>query len=90
LHSAAASGNIGLVKFALDNGQPIDSVLNGLLPIHIAACHGQLHIVKYLIEKGCDVNGRRKPRRYSGSLSLSRNKQEVGCTALHYAVANGN
>ncbi|QRV79354.1 ankyrin repeats [Ceratobasidium sp. AG-Ba] len=37
LHSAAASGNIGLVSFALTNGQPTNAVLDGVLPLHAAA-----------------------------------------------------
>lgn len=59
LHSGAASGNLGLVKFALDNGQAIDSVVNGLLPIHAACAGGHTLVAKYLIERGADVNARR-------------------------------
>ncbi|KAG0208901.1 hypothetical protein BGX31_002248 [Mortierella sp. GBA43] len=66
LHSGAASGNLGLVKFALDNGQPIDSVLNGVYPIHAACCsNANIAVVMYLIERGADVNARRLPRKYS-------------------------
>ncbi|KAI7827661.1 hypothetical protein BC939DRAFT_86401 [Gamsiella multidivaricata] len=67
LHSGAASGNLGLVKFALDNGQPIDSAVNGVLPIHAACCsNANVAVVLFLIERGADVNARRYPRKYSG------------------------
>ncbi|KAF9933362.1 hypothetical protein BGZ67_004313 [Mortierella alpina] len=67
LHSGAASGNLGLVKFALDNGQPIDSVLNGVLPIHAACCsNANVPVVLFLIDRGADVNARRHARKYNG------------------------
>lgn len=51
--------NIGLVKFALDHGVPIDSVLNGVLPIHVACINDHVSVVQYLIERGADVNAQR-------------------------------
>lgn len=59
LHSAAATGNIGLVKYALDNGQPVNSVLDGVLPLHAACSGGNDLVVRLLIEKGADVNAPR-------------------------------
>lgn len=56
---------LGLVKFALDNGQPIDSVVNGVYAIHAACCNNNVAVVLYLIEHGADVNARRLPRKYS-------------------------
>ncbi|KAF9569901.1 hypothetical protein BGW38_008795, partial [Lunasporangiospora selenospora] len=55
-----------LVKFALDNGQPIDSVLIGVSAIHAACCiNANVAVVLYLIERGADINARRLPRKYS-------------------------
>ena len=34
LHSAATITNIGLVKYAF-HGQPINSILDGVLPLHV-------------------------------------------------------
>ena len=65
LHFAAASGNLGLVEFAISHGQPINSVLNGVLPLHAACAGGNEVVVKYLIQEGADVNAPRLPRRYS-------------------------
>ena len=48
-----------MVKFALDHGQPIDSVLNGVLPIHAACINGNVNVVQYLIERGANVNSPR-------------------------------
>jgi len=49
----------GLVKYALQNGQPVNSVLNGVLPLHAAASSGNETIVRMLIEHGADVNSPR-------------------------------
>lgn len=59
LHFAAASGNLGLVEYALSHGQPINSVLNGVLPLHAACAGGSEVVVKYLIDEGADVNAPR-------------------------------
>lgn len=59
LHAAAANGNLGLVEYALDHGQPINSVLDGVLPLHAAAAGGNEQVVKLLIERGADVNAPR-------------------------------
>lgn len=65
LHSAAASGNVGLVHYALTHGQPVNSVLHGVLPLHAACSGGSVDVVKMLIERGANVNAPRLPRRYS-------------------------
>ncbi|KAF9091985.1 hypothetical protein BGX23_004703 [Mortierella sp. AD031] len=91
LHSGAASGNLGLVKFALDNGQPIDSVVNGVLPIHAACCsNNNVAVVLFLIDRGADVNSRRYPRKYSGDRVVgAQTVGTTGSTPLHFAAANG-
>lgn len=71
LHSAAAEGNVGLVHYALTHGQPINSILHGLQPIHAAAAGGSLSALRMLIDRGADVNAPRLPRRYSSE----RNKE---------------
>ncbi|EMD37599.1 hypothetical protein CERSUDRAFT_114247 [Gelatoporia subvermispora B] len=93
LHSAAASGNLGLVKYALDHGQPINSVVDGVLPLHAACSGGNDLVVKLLIEKGADVNAPRLPRRYSSDRNRDNSAPIVGTsgsTPLHFACANGN
>ena len=59
LHSAAATGNVGLVEYALCHGQPINSVLDGVLPLHAACAGGNVQVVKVLIDHGADVNAPR-------------------------------
>ncbi|KAG9326055.1 hypothetical protein KVV02_000766 [Mortierella alpina] len=89
LHSGSASGNLGLVKFALDNGQPIDSVLNGVYAIHAACCsNANVAVVLFLIERGADVNARRLPRKYSNEKGV-QTVGTTGSTPLHFAAANG-
>ncbi|KAJ7125005.1 hypothetical protein C8R44DRAFT_128809 [Mycena epipterygia] len=93
LHSAAATGNVGLVEYALARGQPINSVLDGVLPLHAAAAGGNERVVKLLIEHGADVNAPRLPRRYSNDKNRDASAPIVGTsgsTPLHFAAANGN
>ncbi|KAF5345296.1 hypothetical protein D9758_008476 [Tetrapyrgos nigripes] len=93
LHSAAASGNQGLVEFALSRGQPINSVLDGVLPLHAASAGGDEQVVKLLIDRGADVNAPRLPRRYSNEKNRDASVPIVGTngsTPLHFAAANGN
>ena len=59
LHAAAATGNIGLAKYAISHGQPINSVINGVLPLHAACSGGHGLVVKLLIDNGADVNAPR-------------------------------
>ena len=59
LHSAAASGNQGLVEYALGRGQPVNSVIDGVLPLHAACAGGHEQVVKVLIDHGADVNAPR-------------------------------
>ena len=59
LHFAAATGDVGLVEYALCHGQPINSVLDGVLPLHAACAGGNLQVVKVLIDHGADVNAPR-------------------------------
>ncbi|KAI4518678.1 hypothetical protein K525DRAFT_146394, partial [Schizophyllum commune Loenen D] len=92
LHAAAATGNMGLVEYALARGQPVNSVLDGVLPLHAACAGGSEPVVKLLIDHGADVNGPRPvslPRRYSNE----KNTVIIGTsgsTPLHFAAANGN
>ncbi len=59
LHAGAANGDIGLVEFALARRQPINSVLDGVQPLHAAAAGGNEQVVKLLIDYGADVNAPR-------------------------------
>ena len=59
LHRACAAGNLGLVQFAINQGQPVNSVLAGVLPLHAAASGGNEQVVKTLILAGADVNAPR-------------------------------
>ncbi|TCD67082.1 hypothetical protein EIP91_000595 [Steccherinum ochraceum] len=93
LHAAAATGNIGLVKYALEHGQPINSVLDGVLPLHAACSGGNDLVVRLLIERGADVNAPRLPRRYSNDKNRDASAPIVGTsgsTPLHFACANGH
>ncbi|KDQ49548.1 hypothetical protein JAAARDRAFT_42781 [Jaapia argillacea MUCL 33604] len=94
LHQAAATGNIGLVKYALSHGQPVNSVLDGVLPLHAACSGGNELVVKLLIENGADVNAPRLPRRYSNDKGRTSSSQPIvgtsGSTPLHFAAANGH
>ncbi|KAF9512140.1 hypothetical protein BS47DRAFT_1259541, partial [Hydnum rufescens UP504] len=92
LHSAASKGNIALVQYALSHGQPANSVLDGVLPIHAAAAGGSELVVNLLLEYGVDVNASRLPLKYSHEKTKSSGTivGTSGCTALHFAAANGH
>ena len=94
LHQGAAAGNLGLVKFALDHGQPVNSQLHGVLPIHAASCGGSSAAVQYLIDHGADVNARRA-RRNSIEYGAGNKREDYvagtsGSTPLLFASANGH
>ncbi|KAG1745450.1 uncharacterized protein EDB91DRAFT_1120953 [Suillus paluster] len=92
LHSAAVSGDIGLVQYALKHGQPVNSVLDGVLPLHAACAGGNDLVVDLLIQHGADVNASRLPRRYSDRSrdSAAPIVGTSGATPLHFAAANGH
>ncbi|KAK4050856.1 nuclear pore complex subunit [Microbotryomycetes sp. JL201] len=73
-------------------GQPVNSVKNGILPLHAAASSGSVAVVRELIENGADVNAPRLSRRYSHDRSRSSGMAAgtTGSTALHFAAANGH
>ena len=47
---------LALVEYALTHGQPVNSVLDGILPIHAAAAGGNEQVLNLIIEHGADVN----------------------------------
>ncbi|BGP34318.1 hypothetical protein JCM10296v2_006133 [Rhodotorula toruloides] len=92
LHGAAANGNTGLVHYALTHGQPVNSILSGVLPLHAAASSGNETVVRMLIEAGADVNSPRLSRRFTreGSKERGVSVGTQGSTPLHFAAANGH
>lgn len=74
LHYAAASGDVGLVQYALSHGQPVNSVVDGVLPLHAACAGGNSQVVKLLIDHGADVNAQR---------SASFNLHTISATDFH-------
>ncbi|KIY54005.1 hypothetical protein FISHEDRAFT_20864, partial [Fistulina hepatica ATCC 64428] len=80
-------------EYALAHGQPVNSALDGVLPLHAACAGGSEPVVKLLIDHGADVNALRLPRRYSNEKTRDGTAPIVGTsgsTPLHFASANGN
>ncbi|EJD51556.1 hypothetical protein AURDEDRAFT_22410, partial [Auricularia subglabra TFB-10046 SS5] len=78
-------------KYALTHGQPVNSVLDGVLPLHAACSSGIEAVVKLLLEYGADPNAARLPRKRT----TDKNKSHTiigttGSTPLHFAAANGH
>lgn len=92
LHAAAATGNIGLAKYAISHGQPVNSVIDGVLPLHAACSGGSDMVVRLLIDNGADVNAPRLPRRFSDKTRCPSSPiiGTSGSTPLHFAAANGH
>ncbi|KAJ2160211.1 hypothetical protein GGF46_002420 [Coemansia sp. RSA 552] len=61
LHGAVARGDVGSICYALLGGQPIDSLRDGLQPIHVAASQADPAIVEILVQNGADVNAQTTP-----------------------------
>ncbi|KAJ2347653.1 hypothetical protein IWW50_001020 [Coemansia erecta] len=61
LHAAASRGDIGSICYALLGGQPIDSLRDGLQPIHIAAMQDDPAVIEILLQNGADANARTMP-----------------------------
>lgn len=93
----------GLASWALEHGQPVQSVLSGVLPLHVAAGNGHLAIVQLLLKHGADVNAPRLSRKYSkervdaapgkmavgttGTLSLADERTADGCQARRHCIS---
>ncbi|KAJ1979626.1 hypothetical protein H4R35_001446 [Dimargaris xerosporica] len=97
LHMGVTAGDMAMVKYALDNGVAVDSVLNGAEPIHLACCMDSLPVLVLLLQHGARPNARHLPKGTScysvthcpkwGTDSRARAK--AAPTPLHFAAANG-
>lgn len=57
IQSAAASNNLEMLKYAVEHGFIVNHFKNEKEPaLHIAAFHGALEAVQFLVEQGADVN----------------------------------
>ncbi|KAJ1971878.1 hypothetical protein H4R34_005599 [Dimargaris verticillata] len=97
LHMGVTAGDMAMVKYSLDNGVAVDSVLNGAEPIHLACCMDSLPVLVLLLQYGARPNARRLPKGtscYSVTRcpkwgSDSRARVKASPTPLHFAAANG-
>ncbi|KAJ9114626.1 hypothetical protein QFC22_005499 [Naganishia vaughanmartiniae] len=89
-HCKPVAQSISLFAGALTHGQPVNSILHGLLPIHAACSGGSEQVVRMLIDRGADVNAPRLPRRYFDPRQQSTILGQTGSTPLHFAAANGH
>jgi len=83
LHDAAARGDLKTIKTTLDDGADInqssvDVVLGPVTPLQVASKNCQIAAVKYLLEKGADVN-----------INAGNIPGNVRYTALRIAADNG-
>lgn len=83
LHRAASVGDVPLVLFALENGQPVNQTIHGISPLHVAACMGNVPVINVLLAYGADVNIAKAKDKVAGP-------GVEGSTPLHFAAANGH
>ncbi|WFC98601.1 hypothetical protein MYAM1_001331 [Malassezia yamatoensis] len=84
LHRAAATGNVAMVLYALENGESPNTYLNGIAPLHVSACLGDTVVTQILIAYGADLNLPRSRSRVHPTPGVE------GSTGLHFAAANGH
>ena len=82
----AASGNLGLVTYALDQGQPVNSVLDGVLSLHVACLGGHHLVVGLLIECSADVN---EPPAPTFACITRADTELLFCWRTYYRRASG-
>lgn len=88
LHIAAASGNLELISFLIDQGLDVNEIDGtGWTPLHFAAEKNQLEATKLLIEN-TRVNINCKDFVFESSRLLWH--KNGNCTPLHHAVHNNN
>ncbi len=74
LQTAAADGDLAVVKLLLDNGAAVDGIKRGdVTPLHFAAANGHKAVVDFLLAHGAKVDAR----------------TDAGLTPLLLAVARG-
>lgn len=93
LHQAATKGDVGMIEFALQNGQSPNCIKDGVSPLHSAAWSGHEACAKVLLAHGADVNIGGVQTTRSGSISDLSNKSTsfpIGFTPLHLASLYGH
>lgn len=95
LHAAAALGDANLIADALNSGQEVNSIFQGVTALHAAASCGDEASVKLLLARGANVNAVCTDSTSAGigvatAPSTQDNPGAPGSTPLHFATANGH
>lgn len=77
LADAARVGNVKDAETYLDKGAGINNPWFGRTPLQVAAEEGKLEMVKFLIEKGADVNALSKFDKTALDYALGKNHDVV-------------
>ncbi|XP_063078565.1 ankyrin repeat and SOCS box protein 2-like [Engraulis encrasicolus] len=84
LHIAAKEGHSGIVSLLIPRTYRMIERKTGISPLHLAAEHNRDDVLEVLIEAGFKINTMLKHR------DGSQANDDRCCTALHFAVRNGN
>ncbi len=58
IDEAAKMGQLGAVRWHVENGADVNKVIYGRTPLHVAAMNGHEEVVRFLLAHGANVNAR--------------------------------
>ncbi|KAF3931369.1 Ankyrin-2 [Dactylellina cionopaga] len=96
LHTAAGKGNIGIIKFLLEQGVDVNSEgTDGGTILHIAARRGDQQIAEFLLQSGATANARTVTRQTALHFAALNKRTEIIRLLLRYgadvhALSSGN
>ncbi|QLK11945.1 ankyrin repeat domain-containing protein [Wolbachia endosymbiont of Diaphorina citri] len=77
IHVAVENNNKNIIEFFLGEGVSIDDVDRSVAPLYYASWNGNFDLVKYLVEKGADINAQDKGGKTSLDAAIDKKHDNV-------------